>query len=325
MKICVYTYLIGSYDQLLDQPVAADSAADFVCFTDDPQLSSQTWQTQVVEPRYPADLVRSARALKILGHDRLAEYDVLISIDASVLLLKTPEEIVADWLDGEHELALAEHSFRETVLDEFDEVVRLNYDDLGRVHEQLLAYGQHLPESLETRPLWTGLMVRRNTPAVTATMRLWFDHVLRYSRRDQLSINAVLARTALPVSRISLDNFSSPYHRWPAIEGRRISMGKASPYPPGPLLAEVRRAHRRLTELEDHIRSLGAGDLDEIGAELHRLRTDAARAEADRAVAERQAQDADAWRARWYSTQGLRGAAGNLARAAKTAVRRRWR
>ena len=101
MRICVYTYLLGSYDQLLDQAVAADSDADFICFTDDPELASDTWRIEHVEPRYPTDIVRSARSLKILGHPALDEYDVTLCIDASVLLRPAPEQIVAAWLTAE--------------------------------------------------------------------------------------------------------------------------------------------------------------------------------------------------------------------------------
>ncbi|MBN9213842.1 MAG: hypothetical protein ABS62_03045 [Microbacterium sp. SCN 70-200] len=321
MRICVYTYLLGSYDQLLDQAVAADSDADFICFTDDPELASDTWRIEHVEPRYPTDIVRSARSLKILGHPALDEYDVTLCIDASVLLRAAPEQIVAAWLTDDVDLALPLHSFREQVLDEFDEVIRLNYDDRARVHEQLLSYSVSDPDALTQKPLWTAIMVRRRTPAVAETMRLWFDHVLRFSRRDQLSVNVAIARTRLATRRVPLDNFASDLHQWPAIEGRKVSLGKASPYGSGPLLAELRRARRQLSEVETQLTALGIGGVADLAETLGVLRERAAQGEEDRMRAEECARETIQWRERWHSTQGVTGASANFLRSLKGLVR----
>src|SRR3546814_16343296 len=145
MRICVYTVLLGVYDALLAQEVAVRSDADFVCFTDDPALTSDTWNVQVVEPHLPQDIHRSSRVYKLLGHESLTPYDVTICIDASVLLRATPDEIVAACLDDVVDMAFARHSLRETVLDESDEVVRLNYDDRSRVSEQPVPYAVPYP------------------------------------------------------------------------------------------------------------------------------------------------------------------------------------
>lgn len=325
VRICVYTYLLGAYDQLLDQPVASDSDADFICFTDDPGLRSDTWRIELVDPRYPTDVVRSARALKILGHPVLDAYEVTVCIDASVLLRAAPEQIVAAWLTDDVDLALPQHSYREQVLDEFDEVIRLNYDDRARVHEQLLSYSVSDPDALTQKPLWTAIMVRRRTPAVAETMRLWFDHVLRYSRRDQLSVNVAIARTRLAARRVPLDNFSSELHLWPAIEGRKVSLGKASPYSSGPLVAELRRARRQLAEVDAQLVGLGIGGVADLADTLNVLRTQAARGEADRARVEEISREAVQWRERWASVQGITGATGNLVRAFRGALTRHSR
>lgn len=250
MKTCVYTVLLGGYDALLDQEVASDSQSAFLCFTDDSTLTSDTWEIVHVVPRFPQDSHRSSRVLKILGHERLEEFDATLCIDASVRLRKKPEEIIAAWLTDDVDIALAMHSYREKVVDEFDEVVRLNYDDRARVYEQLVDYALAYPNVLEARPHWGGMLVRRRTPAVAAAMRLWFDHVLRYSRRDQLSLMLALLYGGVRFRSIEVDNFSSEYQEWPVITHRRIAGGKASAYPSGPLVVELRRARRRVTELE---------------------------------------------------------------------------
>jgi hypothetical protein len=54
-------------------------------------------------------------------------------------------------------------------------------------------------------------------------MRVWSDHVLRYSRRDQLSESVAFAVTGTAVKSITLDNLGSPLHEWPTPTNRRFS------------------------------------------------------------------------------------------------------
>lgn len=271
MKLCVYTVSLGGYDRLVDQPPAADSDADFVCFTDDPTLVSDTWEIVLVEPRFPGDLHRSSREFKILGHERLERYDVTVCIDASVQLRASPERIVDEWLTPDVDFALAPHSFREKVLDEFDEVIRLKYDDPSRVYEQLNDYALSYPDVLEARPHWGGLLVRRRTPAVAAAMRLWFDQVLRYSRRDQLALMVALLRSDVRWRAVPIDNFDSEYHLWPVITERKVALGKAREVPLGPLLADVRRRDRRIMELEAELDRIGAVSIGELELSIAQL------------------------------------------------------
>ncbi|MDR1427152.1 MAG: hypothetical protein LBJ08_05275, partial [Bifidobacteriaceae bacterium] len=114
-------------------------------------------------------------------------------------------------------LAVPFHSFREELLDEFFAVVVSGFDDPTRVYEQLIHYGETRPDALGARPLWTGMMARRAAPEVAATMRSWMDHVLRYSRRDQLSLPYVLSSSPVRWRGIELDNQTSRWHRWPPV------------------------------------------------------------------------------------------------------------
>lgn len=282
MKTCVYTVLLGGYDQLLPQPVAGESTADFICFTDDPELRSDDWTIQLVEPRFPQDLHRSSRVYKILGHEILEQYDATLCIDASVRLRQTPEAILESWLTDGHDMALVKHSYREQVLDEFDEVIRLNYDDRARVYEQLVDYSITYPEVLAAKPHWGGMLARRTTPDVARAMRLWFDHVLRYSRRDQLSLMLALTRGGINVRSIELDNFGSEFHEWPVISGRKISLGKAPALPAGPMVAELRRGTRRVAELEGELAFLNGRSGEEMAEVEAALRRQLDEGEAER-------------------------------------------
>lgn len=328
MKTCVYTVLLGGYDALLDQDVAVGSESSFICFTDDPELRSDTWEIVHVTPRFPQDLHRSSRVFKILGHERLASFDATLCIDASVRLRRTPESIIADWLTDDVDMALALHSYRDRVVDEFDEVVRLNYDDRARVYEQLVDYALTYPDVLDARPHWGGMLVRRQTPSVERAMRLWFDHVLRYSRRDQLSLMLALLHADLRFRSIELDNFGSEYHEWPVIGERKVAVGKAASYPSGPMISELRRAHRRIAELEQTIARGGDQDAEAaatLRASLDELRLRSEELEAQVQSAEGVVADGqkriDSLTRAMAELDGVRGAARNLG----SAIRRRFR
>lgn len=220
-RACVYTCLIGGYEALNEQPVAADSGLDFLCFTDDPGLTSASWRIVPHAPAFPLDPVRSQRVAKLSPQDLLPDYDVSLYIDNSVILKVPPEQVLARYLPAGTRAAMPGHSFRASVCDEFLEVIRLGFDDGPRVLEQLNHYLMSEPEALEAVPFWSAIILRRHhDPAVIAAMRLWLAHVLRYSRRDQLSGAVVMGRSGLDVARVEIDNLESWFHRWPVAEKR---------------------------------------------------------------------------------------------------------
>lgn len=249
---CVYTALIGGYERLTEQPVARESSLDFLCFTDDPSLESETWTICPIEPLLPRDPVRSQRSLKIRAHATVPGYDVSVYIDNSLLLLAPPEQLLADVFAADAELAVMKHRFRDTIADEFDVVVEAGLDHRERCEEQRAHYRRDDPASLGLRPLASPMLLRRHTrPRVIRAMDLWFTHVLRYSRRDQLSIWYALRATGLDPLVLELDNFESKYHRWPVEAGRRkdTSLWKRDDFV---------AMRRRLIDLEAELAALNA-------------------------------------------------------------------
>jgi hypothetical protein len=279
-KRAVYTALIGGYEDLIEQPTALASDVDFICFTDDPNATSTSWQLRLIKPILPLDMVRSQRDLKIRGHESLSIYDELLYIDNAVVLRQDPSDILERWLaDGD--FALTPHSFREQVFDEFEEVAALKYDDPGRISEQLQHYAELYPDVLSQRPFWNGMFARRNKPEVARMMNIWFDHVLRFSRRDQLSANVAFSLGDVRIVVIDENNNESPSHQWPAGVNRKASLTVSNGRRTAPLVAELRAAHRQadaanrlLADREDLLNHIAAESrakdvqLAELGAQL---------------------------------------------------------
>ena len=150
----------------------------------------------------------------------MSEYDESLYIDNSVLLNTLPERIFEKWSTS-NDLSIPLHSFRDTVAAEFDEVDAAGLDDPTRIHEQFISYSVTHPSVLTEKPFWSAIMLRRHTVAVFQTMRLWYENVLRYSRRDQLSINYALLVTGLKTTALEIDNHGSEFHTWPIIKKRK--------------------------------------------------------------------------------------------------------
>lgn len=230
----VYTVLLGGYERLNDAQEIGDGSIPFICFTDDRTLTSTVWQIHVIEPLFPLDLQRSQREVKIRGSRVLDQFDRTLYIDNSVSLTAAPGDILDAWLE-DCDLALPLHSWRGTVRDEFAAVLQWELDDESRVTEQLLVYEELAPDVLQQRPTWNGMIARRNTSEVQAAMNRWFDEVLRYSRRDQLSANYVFSSAPIALSRVELDNHNSGVHVWAVDVGRKPRL---PPPPPPPTLKE---------------------------------------------------------------------------------------
>lgn len=277
----VYTALLGGYEELIEQPIAHESSIPFICLTDDPDVRSDTWEIQLIEPRLPMDLIRSARVLKVRGHANLQPYQETLWIDNSVRLKVAPESLMTEWLD-DADIALPRHSYRRQVISEFDIVAREGLDDPSRVYEQLMHYSALRPEVLEEHPYWTAIIARRWTPGVTEAMSLWLDHVLRYSRRDQLSVTYALIATGLDPHVLDVDNFESDWHEWPVEATRKLEL-RGGQYqhamrPPSLEIGRLRNDLVELSEQTEHAIRIREAQIEQLTSKLDLIKRNPARA-----------------------------------------------
>lgn len=211
-KVAVYTALIGNKERLQELSFAPDTkqGIDYFCFTDNP-ISSETWHVVNVDPRIPGDPIRSARYLKFHGHPSLAGYEKTLWIDNRIRLRRPPHEIFG-LLPEDVDLAIAPHDHRDTLLDEFMEVLRLRKDDAFSVRSMMNFYRNYFPELLAEKPFTTTMLLRRNSEQVEKFFKLWWELVLRFSRRDQLSLNYALKHSGTSVSPLPFGISGSPHH-----------------------------------------------------------------------------------------------------------------
>lgn len=257
IKRVVYTALFGPHEALTPQDAPHEAGVDYLCFTDDPALTSNFW-TIIQEPGiFPADPRRSQRFIKIRGHKILHEYDEWLYLDNTVRLKVSAQKILEDWLDG-HDWA-AINLTTTTLWQEFEKNLDLNKDSVERINEQLSDYSTYHLSALAEQPVWNGMFARKNTEAVRLFCDHWFRHVCRYSARDQLSMIVALSGSQVSLKRINASTRNSVWHDWPH-RAEETAESKANRHarsaPLEDLAQQLKQSRARTADLELKLQEL---------------------------------------------------------------------
>ncbi len=184
MRNVIYTALFGNYDKLNDPPQKY-SEFDFICFTDNQSIRSDVWQIEYVKPALTPIL--SNRRVKILAHEYVAEYDTSIYIDSNIRIRKDPFPLVQKYLEI-YDLTVPKHFSRNCIYDEATAVIRegkANDDDVVRLMDRLRRDEYPSQYGLGENNV---ILRNHNAPGIVRLMEEWWDFVITYAPRDQLSL-----------------------------------------------------------------------------------------------------------------------------------------
>lgn len=243
--LVVYTVIIGDGYRL--PPVRPVQNVPHLCFTDQ-RLAANGWEIVPIAPLLPADPARSSRDPKVRPHRFLPHHARSLFIDPAVDLQAPAQALWAALMpDPDHVFGCMHHSFRASLADEFDEVDRASFEHARILRELRTMLRDHHPGTLQLRPSWGGILARRHHhPACIDAMEAWYAHILRYARRDQLTLPLILSQ--MPKARrhiAALDNNRSPFHAWP-IEGYVRPARYLDGYNRNPHHRKLRRLLRKL-------------------------------------------------------------------------------
>jgi hypothetical protein len=214
-ELVVYTNSIGHPFEL--PPTIPDEKIKYICFSDKSRPTAFDWEVIVIEPIFKGDLFRSSREPKILAHKFLKNYQKSIYIDTRVKLKESPLALW-NYLIPEPETIFGGflHSKRFTLVDEFEAVLNQNLDSPSVIKAQFNEYKRHQSDVLLIKPVWGGILARRhNDSQCIDAMHAWYSHVLRYSRRDQLSLPLALKKIKSRIRLVADSVNQSIFHRWP--------------------------------------------------------------------------------------------------------------
>lgn len=188
-KICVYTCITGNYDSLNEIKIF-EKGVDYYCFTNNKQLKSSTWKIVYID-NDGLDNVRLARKIKILGHDIINEdYDIAIWMDGNFRIKRSITEFIKDYCDFKnYDFIAFKHSVRNCIYKEGLECIKVKKDSYDIIEKQLEFYKENnFPKEIGL--VETGIFIKNlKSNKLKKVMIDWFDLIMKYSKRDQLSFN----------------------------------------------------------------------------------------------------------------------------------------
>lgn len=231
MKLVVYTVLVGDKEPLND-PLRVlgdrretDLDLSFVCFTDNTALRSDVWEFRPI-PERPIPPDRLSRLPKALPHLMFPDHTWSLYIDNTVVFRRLPN---SGDLGQEAEAVFRafRHPWRTCPQDEADVVVRSGLDEAGRVGGQCRFYDGRTPlADIQQLTAGTTLLRRHDDARVRAFGEMWWEQILLFSARDQLSLDLCAQLTNCPIHHFPGDKCNSDLIIWPALNGpRRIEGG----------------------------------------------------------------------------------------------------
>lgn len=213
MKIAVYSVYYGSREPF--NPDAMDLARGFDRYVITDRSILPTDAVIINEPAYGLDPKRACSRAKLNPYLYFSDYDWVIYLDNKARLKAKPDKIIAELS------SLSDHSFfvfphdRGCVYKEAITCIKRGLDDPKVIKRQIKVYEE------EGFPANQGLiqgtfMVRKMSDHIWEKAgRLWFEQVLHYSRRDQLSFNYIVWRLGLTPYYLSGDINCNTYVEWP--------------------------------------------------------------------------------------------------------------
>lgn len=214
-RICVYTCITGDYDNLHE--IVKEDGIEYLCFTNNPKIKSSYWKMVYIEDEDNLGNMLLSRKIKILGHPYLEQYDISIWVDGALEVKGKLRQFVKEWCDlSRYPMACFCHRLRNCVYDEARACIVHRKAD----KEDVIKYLNFLEQ--EEFPKEYGLaectvLIRKeNDLEVKRTMKLWFELLCKYVKRDQLSFPYSIWKTGLKIHWINLNVFDNPWFFWKA-------------------------------------------------------------------------------------------------------------
>jgi len=225
-KFVVYTCITSDYDTLKDI-LHPESNIDYICFTD-LNITSNTWQIREI-PKFlnELDSTKKARCIKIMPHFFLKEYEMSLWVDGNIQIVGFINQLITLNNFNDHDFYISKHPERICVYKEAEVIKRLNKDSSIIVDNQIDLYEKKgYPK--DNGLVQSGVIIRNHNCDDCINFSIqWWNEVLRYSKRDQLSFNYVLWHNKnLKIGLMSPSILSSEYLKFWNHNGNKYSVKK---------------------------------------------------------------------------------------------------
>ncbi|WP_413851210.1 glycosyltransferase domain-containing protein [Albidovulum sp.] len=187
MSLVLYSAHYGSADPFNPGVFGGFQSCRRVLFTDREGLFLPGVEV-IHDPLDGLDPARASRRAKLRPHQYFPDAEWSLWLDNKSRLRRDPHEVLAAVrAQGDADFFAFRHFRRDCVYDELQTAWENGLDDYAILKERLRTY------RAEGMPRHAGLIEghfllrRHNAPALVRFGERWFEHVLRFSRRDQIS------------------------------------------------------------------------------------------------------------------------------------------
>ena len=217
----VYTCITNDYDTLLE-PTYVSSGFDYICFTDNPNLTSNIWKIKSL-PNEVNELsqIKKQRYIKINADKVVGKYDLSIWVDGNVSLIGDLNELLEQTLEDDCSIYIPNHPQRNCIYDEANMVIRIKKDTKENVLSQINGYeGEGFPKNYGL--VQSNIIIRKhNNKDCIKIMESWFNELRDKSHRDQLSFNYVLWKNQdVKVEYLDKNIYKSKWFKWNCIHSK---------------------------------------------------------------------------------------------------------
>ncbi|MCG3760577.1 DUF616 domain-containing protein [Vibrio cincinnatiensis] len=182
-RIVVYTALFGGYDNLIELTID-DADVDFVCFTENPELKSNSWNIVYVDKPFD-DPVLCNRYYKMHPHLFFKDYDRSVYIDGNVRILNSMYDLVQ--FNLAYDIIFAKHEHRNCLYDEAQVCISKKNTPEKLVDKQMSFYrNDGFPKDFGLGEM--NIIIRKHhSNEIIELMDQWWEQFMLWAKRDQLS------------------------------------------------------------------------------------------------------------------------------------------
>lgn len=216
-KKVIYTCISGQYDVLMEPKVLSDGY-DYVCFTDQ-NFTSDVWEIRPI-PQELMSLtqVKRQRAIKILAHKYLPEYEFSVWIDGNTDILGDLNEYVSMRCGKEGtSIYVGTHPNRSCIYREAEVCIKMKKDTPENIKKQTNRYREEGFPANYGLPQTCILLRYHNDINCIKFMEGWWKEVEEGSHRDQLSFSYVMWKNKdVNVEMLPKTLFNCKWFKWNA-------------------------------------------------------------------------------------------------------------
>lgn len=255
-KKVIYTCITGGYDSLIE-PTKITPDYDYVCFTDDMSLSSNTWIIKPLpEETKNLDNARKNRYIKTHPHTLLPEYETSIYVDGSIKVTGDLNTFIKTCDLENYCVAIPKHPCRVCSYKEGKACISIKKDTAENINPQMERYRKEgFPENYGLTQ--NNIIVRKhNDENCIKIMNAWWQEILNGSHRDQLSLFYVLWKNQdIKIKQLPSNICNSIYFKWNPVHTRRKNT-TASVKPVSQTQQEINEAKAEIERLQQQITTL---------------------------------------------------------------------